>query len=134
MCNIHHIRDHWYAGSHFPSNHSITLLQYVKYKIYYFQAVRCFLWGLVDLAGDPNVAGHIADTILGKTLVASVKSLPNQKNPAVGIVLYDTSTDDDINMNTVLIENVCKDVVAPHLPPVSSTLVLLYFLSDKGRT
>jgi hypothetical protein len=25
-------------------------------------------------------------------------------------------------------------VVAPHLPPVSSTLVLLYFLSDKGRT
>jgi hypothetical protein len=57
--------------------------------------------------------------------------LPDPKKPGVGIVLFDTSTDEDLNMNTVLIENISKDAVAPHLPPVSSPSTQLYFLSDK---
>lgn len=94
-------------------------LQHVEYIICYFQAIRCFLWGLEDFADDPNVAHHITDTILGRTLVASIKSLPNPTKSGVGIVLFDTSTDEDLNMNTVLVENISEDAVAPHLPSVS---------------
>jgi hypothetical protein len=115
----------------FPHHLSHHSFQYVKYKIYYFQAICCFLWGLEEFADDPNVAHHITDTIVGRTLVASVKSLPNPKKAGVGIVLFDTSTDEDLNMNTVLIENITKDAIAPRLPPVSSPSAQLYFYQTK---
>ncbi|XP_069687013.1 tudor domain-containing protein 7 isoform X2 [Periplaneta americana] len=80
------------------------------------QAIRCFLWGLEDFADEPNAAQHITDTIVGKTLVASIKSPPKPDNPGVGLILFDTSTDDDLNMNNVLIENICSDIPPPQLP------------------
>ena len=91
---------------------------FFKYTIYYFQAVRCFLWGLEDFADDPNVQSHITD-IVGKALIASVKSRPSAKNTGVGVVLYDTSTEEDLNLNTVVLESISKNAVAPQLPTVS---------------
>ena len=76
------------------------------------------MWGLEDFADDPNVASHITD-IVGKALIASVKSLPSAKNPGVGIVLYDTSTEEDLNLNTMLLESISNNAVAPQLPAVS---------------
>jgi hypothetical protein len=97
----------------------LPFCQYIKYTVYYFQAVRCFLWGLEDFADDPNAACHITDIIVGKALVASVKSLPSAKNPGVGVVLYDTSTEEDLNLNIMLLDSMSKDAVAPQLPSVS---------------
>lgn len=102
----------------FPCAFHLPFFRYIKYTIYYFQAVRCFLWGLEDFADDPNVESHITD-IVGKALIASVKSLPNAKNPGVGVVLYDTSTEEDLNLNTMLLESISKNAVAPQLPAVS---------------
>lgn len=87
------------------------------------------MWGLEDFADDPNAVHHITNTIVGKTLIAAVKCHSKPKNPGVGIVLYDTSTDEDLNMNTVLIENISKDVMAPELPVVSSPSLHLFFLT-----
>lgn len=76
------------------------------------------MWGLEDFADDPNVASHITE-IVGKALIASVKSVPSAKNPGVSVVLYDTSTEEDLNLNTMLLENISKNAVAPQLPAVS---------------
>jgi len=76
------------------------------------------LWELEDFADDPNVASHITD-IVGKTLIASVKSLPSAKNLGVGVVLYDTSTEEDLNLNIMVLESISKNAVAPQLPAVS---------------
>jgi tudor domain-containing protein 1/4/6/7 len=91
------------------------------------------LWGLEDFADDPNVARHITDIIVGKALIASVKSLPNAKNPGVGVVLYDTSTEEDLNLNTVLLDCISKDAVAPQLPAVSSASLQLCLLSEEVK-
>ena len=108
----------------------LPFFQYIKYTIYYFQAVRCFLWGLEDFADDPNVESHITD-IVGKALIASVKSLPSAKNPGVGVVLYDTSTEEDLNLNTMLLESISKNAVAPQLPAVSETSLQQCLLSEE---
>jgi hypothetical protein len=76
------------------------------------------LWGLEDFADDPNVESHITD-IVGKALIASVKSLPSAENPGVGVVLFDTSTEEDLNLNTVLLDGISKNAAAPQLPAVS---------------
>jgi hypothetical protein len=76
------------------------------------------LWGLEDFSADTNFASHITD-IVGKALIASVKSLPSAKNPGVGVVLYDTSTEEDLNLNTMLLESISKNVAPPQLPAVS---------------
>lgn len=116
-----------------PFAFHLRFFQCIKYTIYYFQAVRCILWGLEDFADDPNVACHITDIVVGKALVASVKSLPSAKNPAVGVVLYDTSTEEDLNLNTMLLDCISKDAVAPQLPAVSSTSVQIYLLSEEVK-
>jgi len=76
------------------------------------------LWGLEDFADDPNVASHITD-IVGKALIASVKTRPSINNPGVGVVLYDTSTEEDLNLNIMVLESISKNAVAPQLPAVS---------------
>jgi hypothetical protein len=86
------------------------------------------LWGLENFADDQNATRHITDTIVGKVLIASVKSHPNSENPGVGIMLFDTSTEEDLNLNTVLIESISKDAMAPQLPAVSSPPIQLCFL------
>ena len=116
----------------FPCAFHLPFFQCIKFTIYYFQAVRCFLWGLDDFADDPNVASHITD-IVGKTLVASVKSLPSAKNPGVGVVLYDTNTDEDLNLNIMLLESISKNAVAPQLPAVSQTSLEMYLLSEEVK-
>jgi hypothetical protein len=80
------------------------------------------LWGLEHFVDDQNATRHITDTIVGKVLIASVMSRPNQNNPGVGIVLFDTSTEEDLNLNTVLLESISKDAAAPQLPAVSSSI------------
>jgi hypothetical protein len=78
------------------------------------------LWGLEDFADDPNVESHITD-IVGKALIASVKSLPSENNAGVGVVLYDTTTEEDLNVNNMLLDSISKHALAPQLPAVSST-------------
>ena len=89
----------------------------------FLQAVLCYLWGLEELVDDPNAeqhSKHIIDAIVGKTFIASLKSRPSSENPAVGVILYDTSTEEDLNMNTILLQKICKEASAPQLPPVST--------------
>jgi hypothetical protein len=73
----------------------------------------------------------MTDTVVGKVLIASVKSYPNPSNPGVGIVLFDTSTEEDLDLNALLIERISKDAEsyqlritkaaeAQQLPAVSS--------------
>jgi hypothetical protein len=70
---------------------------------------------LEHFADDQNALHHITDTIVGKVLIASVKSFPNPKNLGVGIVLFDTSTEEDLDLNALLIERISKDVEAHQL-------------------
>jgi hypothetical protein len=87
--------------------------------IYYFQAICCFLWGLRHFSDDQNATRQITDTIVGKVLLASVISRPYNEYRKAGIVLFDTSTGEYLNLNTALIESISKDAEAPQLPAVS---------------
>ncbi|PSN45877.1 hypothetical protein C0J52_11031 [Blattella germanica] len=80
------------------------------------QAILCYLWGLEDFVDDPNSAKHITENIVGKTMIASVKSRAHLDSPAHGVILFDTSTNEDLNMNSILIENISKEAMAPQLP------------------
>jgi hypothetical protein len=48
-------------------------------------------------------------------------------------VLYDTSTEEDLNLNTLLLESISKNAVAPQLPAVSETSLQLYLLSEEVK-
>ncbi|XP_023243616.1 tudor domain-containing protein 7B-like [Centruroides sculpturatus] len=69
------------------------------------------------------------DLILGKTLVAEVV---NREEP-ISLILYDTSTEEDINLNQYLIEITEKETITPKLPKIGGiTKVYLSHVDNNG--
>lgn len=55
---------------------------------------------------------------MGKTLVARVQ----RREEPYAVVLFDTSTSEDVNLNEKVFEYVTQHMVKPKLPPVSSSI------------
>lgn len=61
---------------------------------------------------------------MGKTLVARVQ----RREEPYAVVLFDTSTSEDVNLNEKVFECVAQHMVEPKLPSVSPLFGLIYGL------
>ena len=86
-----------------------------------FQAVCCSLAGLEFVGRDQASLNLLQNMALGQTLVANVMSRGN----TVSLVLYNTNTDEDININEKVSEQIDLNFVEPTLPDVNSLKFML---------
>jgi hypothetical protein len=78
---------------------------------------------LEDFNSAEGVQELLLDTLIGKTFVAqpSPEFLDQQYelgSTPVSLVLFDTSTADDVNVNTQLWETITSTILTPKLPKV----------------
>ncbi|CAN7937454.1 unnamed protein product [Ixodes hexagonus] len=73
-----------------------------------FQAVQCHLDDLLEFADDKQAGELLAELVVGKCLVAEVI---NREDP-ITVILYDTTTEKDINLNALL----SKHLLTPVFP------------------
>ncbi|XP_045124704.1 tudor domain-containing protein 7-like isoform X2 [Portunus trituberculatus] len=93
------------------------------------QALKCCLAGLEDAPEEPAFQALMESLPMGKTLVARV----TRRQEPYAIVVFDTSTNEDINLNDKVFESLAQHLVEPSLPPVGGLAeVYLTHASSKG--
>lgn len=91
-----------------------------------FQAVHCQLDELLDFADDEQANKLLNDLSVDKCLIAEVTA----REPVLTVILYDTSTDEDVNLNELLL----KRLETPALPgPDQISRVKLSHIDAQGN-
>ncbi|XP_077519206.1 tudor domain-containing protein 7A-like isoform X1 [Amblyomma americanum] len=91
-----------------------------------FQAVHCQLDELLEFADDKQANKLLTDLSVGKCLIAEVTA----REPVLTVILYDTSTDEDVNLNELLL----KRLETPTLPgPDQIARVKLSHTDSRGN-
>lgn len=87
--------------------------------------MRCCLSGLEYARSDPSAMALLQNLALGQTLVAEVIETGRRMNgagrgrrEAQPLVLFNTSGDDDININKKVSEHLANNFPEPKLPQV----------------
>ncbi|XP_067627465.1 uncharacterized protein tapas [Eurosta solidaginis] len=103
------------------------------------QAVPLSLFGLEDFAGNPNARRHLDTMLSSKSVVGEIltkeSDFYNTESSACGkmqVVLYDTSTEEDVNLNPLLLSKICDDTPPPEIKHKGATNVLVSHVSDEG--
>lgn len=118
------------------------------------QAIRFSLFNLEDFAENPYAKPEVDEYLAGKTLIAEVKSTrveylaqcESSVDAKVKAIFYDTSSDEDVQLNKIILERICEKVAPPqlqcgnkwnpvyvsHISSEGDIYVQLY--SDKGNT
>lgn len=93
------------------------------------QAFKVSLFGLEEFENDPNMSQQsLFEPLNYKSLVAEVMTTKEQykeNNSVVKMILYDTSTDDDINLNETLMNSILQTVSAPVLSQKDSNQIII---------
>lgn len=71
------------------------------------QAVLCRLEGAEELAASDAGAERVRARLPGEVLVAAPGPRTDPADPSVAIVLYDTSTQRDLNLNKEIVHDFC---------------------------
>jgi tudor domain-containing protein 1/4/6/7 len=101
------------------------------------QAFKLSLFGLEDFENDPNVTQQsLFEPLIHKSLVAEIMMSKEfwtaNKSKSVKMILYDTSTDEDVNMNEYLMNSILKSVTAPTLNQKESNQIVITNITDDG--
>lgn len=104
------------------------------------QAVRFSLFNLEDFAENPHAKQEVDEYLAGKTLIAEVKSTQaeylaqceSSVDAKVKAVFYDTSSDEDVQLNKVILEKICEKVEPPQLQRSKWNPVYVSYISDAG--
>lgn len=106
------------------------------------QAIRFSLFGLEDFAENKEAKTHVDEHLAGKTLIAEVESdksdylvqyEQNPMNAKVKATFYDTSSDDDIQLNKLILEKICEKLVPPQLQKkIVHNIVYVSHITDTG--
>lgn len=105
------------------------------------QAICFSLFGLEDFAENPNAKQHVDEYLAGKSLIAEIltneleytkQMESNDLDPKIQIILYDTSSDDDIQLNPLILEKICEKTVAPQLERLKLNSVIISYINDSG--
>lgn len=107
------------------------------------QAVPLSLYGLEDFAENPNAKIHLDSMLIGKTLIAEIltkKETFEALNDAdvefssrIQVVLYDTSSNEDVNLNPLLLTKICDDTPPPELRRTGATNVTVTHVNNNGE-
>nr|CAD7400687.1 unnamed protein product [Timema poppensis] len=82
------------------------------------QAVLCRLHGLEEFIHHPLTCGILTSLVVGKSMIARLISQASENDQAVSVIVFDTQTDDDININFLLAESITHSVSHPFDLPV----------------
>lgn len=105
------------------------------------QAITLSLSGLEDFAENPRSKSHLEEILSGKILVGevftkmeeyAVQEESDTFDPRIEVVLYDTSSEEDINLNPLILETICVNTPAPHLDYKGVTYVNVTHVNDNG--
>lgn len=104
------------------------------------QAIRFSLFNLEDFAENPHAKQEVDEYLAGKTLIAEVKSTKAEYmaqcescvDAKIKAVFYDTSSDEDVQLNKVILEKICENVEPPQLQRSKWNPVCVSYVSDDG--
>lgn len=104
------------------------------------QAIRFSLFNLEDFAENPHAKQEVDEYLAGKTLIAEVKSTQTEYlaqcessvDAKIKAVFYDTSSDEDVHLNKVILEKICEKVEPPQLQRSKWNPVHVSHISDSG--
>lgn len=101
------------------------------------QAFKLSLFGLEDFEDDPSVAQQpLFDPLVFKSLIAEVMmdkaGWEKSKKAPIKMILYDTSTDDDVNLNEALMNTILRSVPSPSLHQKDNDQVIITSIGDDG--
>jgi tudor domain-containing protein 1/4/6/7 len=92
------------------------------------QAFKLCLFGLEDFENDPNVAQQqIFDPLVFKSLVGELMS---EEGKQIKMILYDTSTEEDVNLNETLMNSILKSIPMPALSQKDNNQVIITSISE----
>lgn len=99
------------------------------------QAFKLSLFGLEAFENDPNVSQQpLFEPLVFKSLVGEVMIDKafwyNNKSKSVPMILYDTSTDEDVNLNETLMNSILKSIPTPTLHQKENNQVLITCVGD----
>lgn len=100
------------------------------------QAFKLSLFGLEDFENDPSVAQPLFEPLVYKSLVGEVmveKAVwMSDKAKPIKMILYDTSTDEDLNLNESLMNTILKSIPTPSLHQKDNNQVIITSIGDDG--
>lgn len=99
------------------------------------QAFKLSLFGLEDFENDPNVAQQpLFEPLVYKSLVGEVMmdkaSWEKNKTLSIPMILYDTTTDEDVNLNESLMNTIQRSIPAPALNQKDNNQVIITCIDD----
>lgn len=104
------------------------------------QAIRFSLFNLEDFAENPHAKQEVDEYLAGKTLIAEIKSTQaeymaqceSSVDAKIKAIFYDTSSDDDVQLNKVILEKICEKVEPPQLQRSKWNPVCVSYIGDNG--
>lgn len=101
------------------------------------QAFKLSLFGLEAFENDPNVAQQpLFEPLVFKSLIAEVmqdrKAYEFTKNKPIPSIVYDTSTEEDVNLNESLMNSILRSIPTPALHQKDNNQVLITKIGDDG--
>lgn len=105
------------------------------------QAIRFSLYNLEDFAENPHAKREIDEHLAGKTLIAEIKSSEAEytvqcestdMDAKVKAIFYDTSSDEDIQLNKVILHKICANAEPPCLKRSKWNSVIVTHITDSG--
>lgn len=106
------------------------------------QSVCFSLDGLEDFGENPKAKPHLDNLISGKVCIGEILTPRNEYEKdnelnSVGdvrikMILYDTSSDEDVNLNPVILKHICDDTPTPELNKKGVTTVVVTHVDDSG--
>lgn len=96
------------------------------------QAVLCRLEGAEELAACEAGAALVRRRLPGEVLVAAPAPRTDPSDPSVAVVLYDTSTPRDLNLNKEIVHDFCMSG-AFSLTQVRTPFIILCGFSNRSN-
>lgn len=124
----------------FPMNEIFTCEnRFVKFPA---QSICFSLYGLEDFAENPHAKQHLENSLMGKIFIGDIMTTVDEYSkqesndetiPKIFIGIYDTSSDEDICLNPIILKNICNDTEPPKLKPIGITNVTITHINDVGE-
>lgn len=101
------------------------------------QVFKLALFGLEDFENDPNVASQpLFEPLVFKSLVAEVMIdkawWEFNKTEPIKAILYDTATDEDVNLNESLMNSILSSIFPPALHQNDNNQVIISSVGEDG--